>query len=82
MNDKIVPISGYRKLSDAEVALVNAIKALAAEVGKACDTVDALEIAEGFEACENPRRACAIARTELQTGFMWLIRAVTRPKGF
>jgi hypothetical protein len=26
-------------------------------------------------------RSAAIARTEIQTGFMWLIRAIARPNG-
>lgn len=26
-------------------------------------------------------RALAIARTDLQTGMMWLVRAITRPEG-
>ena len=28
------------------------------------------------------QRALAIARTELQTGLMWAVRAVARPQGF
>ena len=75
-------ISGYRDLSPEEIALVNSIKELAEEVNETINVVAALPITDGAEVSENPARALNIARTELQTGFMWLIRAVARPKGF
>jgi hypothetical protein len=37
-------------------------------------TIDAIE-----EGCRIDRRAAAIARTHLQTGFMWLARAIDEP---
>lgn len=67
-------ISGYRPLSKEEIDLVNEIKARGDALGAAVDLVGQLE---GVD-----QRALAIARTHLQTGLMWLVRAVTKPTGF
>lgn len=75
-------ITGYRQLSETDAMLINSIKAAALAVADLCDKVERLPIEEEYESYENPRRAMAIARSELQSGFMWLIRAVARPRGF
>lgn len=67
-------ISGYRELSEQEVGAMNALKQKGVEV-KAL--LDALAQAPAID-----QRALAIARTELQTGFMWAVRAIARPEGF
>lgn len=67
-------ITGYRELTEAEIGAMNAIKAKGAEMGELLDGMAALP---GVDA-----RALAIARTELQTGLMWAVRAVARPQGF
>ncbi len=67
-------ISGYRELTAEEVAQMNAIKALGEQVKAQLDVLAALAGIDG--------RALAIARTELQTGFMWAVRAVARPESF
>jgi len=67
-------ITGYRQLNEAEVALMNEVKALANEVGR---------MVEGMML--NPKldtRWVAAARTTLQTGFMQLTRAVAQPNSF
>lgn len=64
--------SGYRKLSDAELMLVNGIKDTERSLLKSLDAVS------GAPGCD--LRALAIARTEFQTGLMWLTRAITRPE--
>lgn len=67
-------ITGYRQLTEAEAALMNEGKALAAQVGqyverlKGCDNVDG--------------RWVAIGATQLQQGFMAVIRGIAKPVGF
>jgi hypothetical protein len=67
-------ISGYRELSEAEIEAMNAIKAMAEVVG---EMVAELQSLPGVD-----HRALSIARTELQTGFMWATRAVAQPTTF
>lgn len=66
--------SGYRKLSSKETGLVAAINELADVVGAAVRNDDLFDIAD--------HRWLAVAETHLQQGFMALVRAVTKPKGF
>ncbi|HEL3749990.1 TPA: helix-turn-helix transcriptional regulator [Stenotrophomonas maltophilia] len=66
--------NGYRELSEAEVSAINTLKDQAEAVGA---QLDALSLLDGID-----RRALAIAKTELQTGFMWAVRAVTKPSTF
>lgn len=70
----VTPIAGYRSLSHAELDAINRIKAVGNGVGVLLDEVAAMPAVDP--------RAMAIARTELQTGFMWLTRAIARPDGF
>lgn len=68
-------VAGYRQLSADEVALIEEIKVKAAEVGVLVERVQAATgLVDG--------RAAAIAKTELQTGFMWLVRSVAKPTSF
>ena len=67
-------IAGYRELSQQEIDAMNAVKAKAEEVGL---QLDALRDMPGID-----QRALAIAKTELQTGFMWAVRAIAQPSGF
>jgi hypothetical protein len=73
MDNQHQKISGYRNLGSPEIALINEIKATEATVldliGKVMRTDDV------------NLRSANIARTDIQTGFMWLIRAVARPNG-
>lgn len=74
MDNQHKHIKGYRDLSPDEVALMNRIKAKAVEVG---DLVADLNKAAGLD-----QRWVAIGRTDLQTGFMALVRAVAQPTTF
>lgn len=67
-------IKGYRVLSAEETDLVNGIKEQGDLMGEA---MDATATVEGVD-----QRALAIARTHLQTGLMWWVRAITRPDSF
>ena len=70
-------ITGYRTLSDAEVAAINEIKALAEQVGALVDSL-------GNRPVLNPldKRWLAIGKTELQQGFMALTRSIAQPTTF
>lgn len=96
-------ISGYRDLTEAEVALMNRIKAHEAETMALVRDVNAhlgeqvagmrnAAIAEQEKTGQEPdltemhrinnaepARWAAIARTDFQTGFMKLVRAVAQP---
>lgn len=67
-------IKGYRDLNQAEIDAMNRLKALAEGCREGLETVAAIEGHDG--------RALAIARTEMQTAFMWAIRAIARPTTF
>jgi hypothetical protein len=65
------PLKRYRELSDTERKVIDAIQRTEENVAVMWRTVAQLE---GVD-----RRAAAVAKTEFQTAFMWLIRAVARP---
>lgn len=67
-------IKGYRDLSQAELDLMNEAKAMAEKVG---ELVEKVQATPGID----PRWA-AIGKTDLQTGFMALIRAIAQPTTF
>lgn len=72
-------IKGYRDLTEAEINLVNHAKELSQEVG---------EFAQDMEDAANngnltlDMRWFSIARTDLQKGFMSLIRSIAQPTTF
>ena len=67
-------IKGYRELDEFEIACMNGIKELAAQVGAFVANIEQLQTSD-------PRWA-AIAKTDLQKGFMALTRAVAQPTTF
>lgn len=71
-------IKGYRDLSQEEIALMNEVKNKAAEVGA---LIEALETA-AKDRGQVDGRWIAIGKTDLQKGFMALVRAVARPESF
>lgn len=67
-------ITGYRELSQFDIDLMNEIKAKGNDIG---------HIVENLSGdAEIDQRALAIAKTHLQTGLMWLTRAVAKPGFF
>jgi hypothetical protein len=74
MDNQHRKIKGYRDLSQTEIDDMNQIKEKAAEVG---DLIAALE-----ESPEIDKRWLAIAKTDLQKGFMALIRSIAKPGFF
>lgn len=74
MQDQHKHITGYRDLTAEEISLMNEGKALAEQVGAYLDKIDKID---GID-----RRWSAIARTDLQKGFMALTRAIAKPTTF
>jgi hypothetical protein len=67
-------ITGYRELSEEEIALMNGIKLVGAQLA---EMIEGLQKTEGLD-----QRAVSIAKTDLQTGIMWAVRAVAQPQSF
>lgn len=82
-------ISGYRELSQEEIDLMNKIKALGPMIEEVI-----VEVQEHIRSQKNdpeavdrhvdatPERFVALAKTEFQTGQMYLTRAVAQPTFF
>ena len=67
-------IKGYRDLTEAEIKLMNDVKAIAEAVGN---------LVEGISSQDNTdKRWVSIARSQLQLGFMALTRSVAQPTSF
>jgi hypothetical protein len=64
-------IAGYRELSPEDITLMNEIKTRERDLMRLIDIVLKVPGAN--------QRSVALARTNLQTGFMWLVRAIARP---
>lgn len=67
-------IKGFRDLTEAEIDAMNVCKKAASDVG---DIIEQLG--------ENPaidKRWLAIAKTDLQKGFMSLVRSIAQPTSF
>lgn len=74
MDNQHKQIKGYRDLTQAEIHAMNACKELAAKVGSEIET---LEAQPGID-----KRWLAIAKTDLQKGFMSLVRSIAQPTTF
>lgn len=74
-------ITGYRELTQEEIDLMNEIKATADVVGRLVQRVERNMPHDHNEASEAFRWA-SIGKTDLQKGFMALIRSVARPTTF
>lgn len=79
-------IKGYRDLSSEEVKLINKIKGKSEEVGELLQQLTQLRETSPLEGSGNlvveSSRCLGIAKENLQTGFMWFIRAVALPESF
>ena len=74
MDNQHKKIKGYRDLTEAEIMAMNACKELAIKVGSEIET---LEAQPGID-----KRWLAIAKTDLQKGFMSLVRSIAKPETF
>ena len=68
-------ITGYRDLTEAEIALMNEGKALAEQCQAYIEKIDTFMD-------EPDRRWLSIGRTHLQEGFMAVIRSIAKPTTF
>lgn len=73
MENQHQQIKGYRDLSQEEIDLMNEAKELAIKCGQLCDKLGKTPV---------DQRWLAIAKTELQKSFMFLIRSVAKPETF
>ena len=71
MDNQHKKISGYRDLTEEEINMMNAAKALEAEVGALFRRMMADP--------NTDKRHLALARTNIQQGFMWMVRGVAQP---
>jgi len=82
MDNQHQQISGYRDLSQNEIDMMNAIKAKAEE----CRVlVDLLRLPAAINAPDDQQadqRWVSIGATQLQQGFMALVRSVAKPTTF
>lgn len=74
MKDQHEKIKGYRDLSQQEIDLMNEGKALAEQVGLYIDKLQALDSTD--------KRWVATGKTDLQKGFMSVIRSIAQPTTF
>jgi len=74
MQDQHTKIKGYRDLTAEEIALMNEGKDLAAGVGL---FIDKLRAMTGLD-----QRWVSIGATQLQQGFMAVIRGIAQPSTF
>jgi hypothetical protein len=75
MDNQHKKITGYRDLSQSEIDLMNDIKQLAAQVG---DLIDSLKSHGDI----HDQRWIAEGKTDLQKGFMSLVRGIAQPSTF
>tara|TARA_R110002049_G_scaffold2743_1_gene20901 strand:- start:6655 stop:6879 length:225 start_codon:yes stop_codon:yes gene_type:complete len=74
MEDQHRKIKGYRELSQEEIDMMNNGKQFASMVG---DLIESLEKSPDID-----KRWLAIAKTDLQKGFMALTRSIAKPEFF
>lgn len=74
-------ITGYRELSQDEIDLMNEGKALSAQVGAYIDKLQAAEFAQTSDQVPDGRWL-ALGKTDLQRGFMAVIRSIAKPTTF
>jgi hypothetical protein len=74
MDNQHRKIKGYRDLSQVEIDAMNAVKVKAAEVGELISKLEGKD--------ELDQRWVAIAKTDLQKGFMAATRSIAKPDFF
>lgn len=74
MDNQHRKISGYRELTEADIELMNRVKGIGDDVGH---LVEQLEKQPGLDP-----RWIAIGKTQLQQGFMALVRGIAQPTKF
>jgi len=76
-------ITGYRQLSETEVALMNEGKALAEQCGQYIEKLRRAGSEHGIQVPQPlDQRWISIGATQLQQGFMAVIRGIAQPSTF
>lgn len=78
-------ITGYRELDQAEIDLMNEVKAKGVELGELVKRLEGHQAritAEHGSGDAEPFRWIAIGKSHLQQGLMALTRAVAKPESF
>ncbi len=81
MDNQHKKIKGYRDLSQEEIDLMNLIKAHGEKTKELLDNLENLRESSGHFHGES-FRCLNEARSHLQTGQMWFVRAVALPESF
>ena len=89
MDNQHKKIKGYRDLSQQEIDLMNRIKEHAENTAQLLREVDSMRdagqselVPMSREMYNESKRCLALAKTNLQTGQMWFVRAVALPDSF
>lgn len=72
MDNQHRKISGYRELSEAEIALMNEAKTIEAQFNSLIDKLHGMDDAD--------QRQVSIAQTDGESAFMRAVRAIARPQ--
>jgi len=84
--NETTPVKGYRKLTEGELDLINEGKDLAIQVGAYIDRLMACQGSDGsMPAAPAPpvdKRWVSIGKTQIQQGFMAVIRGIAKPETF
>ena len=81
-------VTGYRQLSEAEVALMNEGKALAEQCGRyiaklrSCPDAMRTNVPNSLDEPPLDQRWVSIGATDIQRGFMAVIRGIAQPTTF
>jgi anion-transporting ArsA/GET3 family ATPase len=81
MDNQHKKIKGYRDLSQEEIDLMNLIKEHGEKTKELLDNLENLRVSSGNFHGES-FRCLNEARSHLQTGQMWFVRAVALPESF
>lgn len=82
MENQHQKIKGYRDLSQEEIDLMNEAKELAEKVGELVIKVTKQLFVESKGMTTEHHRWANIGKTDLQKGFMSVIRAIAKPTTF
>lgn len=80
MDNQHKKIKGYRDLTQEEIDLMNEAKELAEKVGSFVDKIGCYSADTGGHAID--QRWLAEGKTDLQKGFMSVVRSIARPESF
>ena len=81
MKDQHTKITGYRDLSQEEIDLMNRCKALGEQLGALVEELEVADFAVTSDMVPD-KRNLALAKTNLQQGMMWMVRAIAKPASF